>query len=280
MTGGINASDEYSINGVSVLNNSGLNFSGSTTSTISAASGQTLQLTGNSVQIGDGTVGGESTLLTVDKSGTTPIASGDAALGSMYYDTTLGKVQCYEADGWGSCSSSPDTYISLSPQYANSVFNGTGTGSLDAEFCSGSLDINDGTSGQPLYCAENETYNLYKWTSTLGTPQSRSIYVTHQLPANFKRFVSGTTSIMAARSTNAASEFQVYKSTSSGLVACGSPMAATDIYSWQQLNATGSADPANCSFTAGDSIVFRITLTSQLDELAAVSTIGFAYNND
>ena len=281
VTGNTNTSGSYAINGVSVLNNNGLNFSGSTTSTVSAASGQALQLTGDSgVRIGDGTASGQPTTLTLDKASSTPTVTGDAALGSMYYDTTLGKVQCYEADGWGSCSSSPDTYVSLTPQYANSVFHGTGTGTLTAEFCSDTLNINDGSSGQPQYCNTNETYNLYRWTSSLGTPQSRSIYITHQLPANFKRFASGTTSLMAARSTGASIDYQVYKSTASGLVACGSPIAAANIFTWQTLQATGSADPANCSFAAGDSIVFKINLTAQDEELAGVSTIGFAYNND
>ncbi len=281
VTGAANVSDNYAINGVSVLNNSGLNFSAASTSTVSAASGQVLQLTGDGgVRIGDGVASGEPTVLTLDKSGTTPAATGDAALGSMYYDTTLGKVQCYEADGWGSCSSSPDTYVSLTPEYANSVVHGTGTGTLTSEFCSDTLNINDGSSGQPQFCNTNETYNLYNWESPSATNQTKSIFVTHQLPANFKKFVSGTTSLMSARSTGSAVEYQAYKSTASGLVACGSPTTNTTAGSWQKLNAVDGADPANCNFAAGDSIVFKITLTAKSGENAAVSTIGFAYNND
>lgn len=281
VTGDTNTSGGYAINGVSILNNNGLNFSGSSTSTIAAAGGQSLQLTGDGgVRIGDGTASGEPTVLTLDKSSSTPTLTGDAALGSMYYDTTLGKVQCYEADGWGSCSSSPDTYVSLTPEYANSVVHGTGTGTLTSEFCSDTLNINDGSSGQPQYCDTNETYNLYNWESSSATNQSKSIFVTHQLPANFKKFVSGTTSLMSSRSAGSAVEYQAYKSTASGLVACGSPTTNTTADSWQKLDATGSADPANCSFAAGDSIVFKITLTTKTGESAAVSTIGFAYNND
>lgn len=281
VTGAANVSDNYAINGVSVLNNSGLNFSAASTSTVSAASGQVLQLSGDGgVRIGDGVASGEPTVLTLDKSSSTPAITGDAALGSMYYDTTLGKVQCYEADGWGSCSSSPDTYVSLAPEYANSVVSGTGTGTLTPEFCSDTLNINDGSSGQPELCGPNETFNLYNWTSPSATNQTKSIFITHQLPANFKKFASGSTSLMSARSPGAAAEYQVYKSTVSGLVACGSPTTNAVAGSWQKLNATGSADPANCNFAAGDSIVFKITLTAKSDEGAAVSTIGFAYNND
>jgi hypothetical protein len=57
------------------------------------------------VQIGSGSNGGPTTLFTVDKGASAPIAANnDALLGSMYYDTTLGKLQCYEADGWGAAA--------------------------------------------------------------------------------------------------------------------------------------------------------------------------------
>lgn len=287
VAGGANVSEDYSINGVSVLNNSGLNFSGTSTSTISAASGQVLQLTGDGgVRIGDGTASGEPTLLMLDKSSTDPTATGEAVLGSMYYDTTLGKVQCYEADGWGSCSSSPDNFITLSPEYTNSVTNGTGTGDFTSDICSDALNLNDGSSAQPTICGTNETYNFYKWTTSETSAQTKDIYVTYQLPSSFTGFVEGSTSLVGRTDATAASvDYRVYKNTASGLVACGSLVnVSTGVQTtWQKETATGSADPANCSFAANDSIVFKVSLSSQFttqETNAYASTLSFAFSDD
>jgi hypothetical protein len=287
VTGGANVSSGYSINGVSVLNNNGLNFSGSSTSTVAAASGQTLQLTGDGgVRIGDGQASGQPTLLTVDKASATPTATGDAVLGSMYYDTTLGKLQCYEADGWGACSSSPDNFVTLSPEYTNAVTNGSGVGEMTSDICSDTLNLNDGSSSQPTICGTNETYNFYNWTTTETSAQTKDIYVTYQLPSNFTGFVDGSTSLIG-RTDDAAADvsYQVYKNTASGLVACGSSVSvSTGAQStWQKASATGSADPANCSFTANDSIVFKISLTSQFTTQATnayASTLSFAFSDN
>jgi len=287
VTGAANVSDNYSINGVSVLNNTGLNFSGASTSTISSASGQVLQLSGDGgVRIGDGQASGQPTLLTVDKSGATPTATGDDVLGSMYYDTTLGKLQCYEADGWGACSSSPDNFITLSPEYTNAVTNGTGAGEMTSDICSDALNLNDGTSSQPTICGTNETYNFYKWTTTENSAQTKDIYVTYQLPSNFTGFVDGSTSLVG-RTDDAASSvnYRVYKNTGSGLVACGSAVSVSTgaQTTWQKATATGSADPANCSFTANDSVVFKISLSAEYTTQATnayASTLSFAFSDN
>jgi hypothetical protein len=284
VTGGANVSDSYSINGVSVLNNSGLNFSGTGTSTVSAASGQILQLTGDAgVRIGDSTATGDPTLLTLDRGENAPAAGDDSLLGSMYYDTTLGKVQCYEADGWGSCSSSPDTFVTLSPEYSNAVTNGSGIGQMTSDICSDSLNINDGSSAQPTICGTNETYNFYHWTSPQLTDQTKSIYVTYQLPANFKKFVEGSTSLAGRTdSSDATVNYQVYKNTSTGMIACGTVQQVSTgaQTAWQKKAAADTDDPANCTFTAGDSLVFKINLTASNDANAYVSTLGFAFSDD
>lgn len=284
VNGGANVSDSYAINGVSILDNSGLNFSGASTSTISSSSGQTLQLAGDGgVRIGDAEATGEPTLLTVDRSGTTPLATGDAVLGSMYYDTTIGKLQCYEADGWGACSSSPDTFVTLSPEYTNAVTNGTGVGDLSSDICSDTLNINDGSSEQPVVCGTNETYNFYNWTSTELTEQTKSIYVTYQLPANFKEFVAGSTSLAGRTDgTNAGVSYQVYKNTATGMVACGTEQSVSTgaQTTWQHITASGAADPANCTFAASDSLVFKINLTASNGANAYASTLGFAFSDD
>lgn len=287
VTGDINSSTEYRIGGNTALTDSTLNFSGANTSIIAAADGQALQLDGdNGVRIGDGTDSGDPTLLTLDKGATAPSATGNAVLGSMYYDTTLGKVQCYEADGWGACSSSPDNFITLSPEYTNAVTNGSGIGDFTSDICSDSLDINDGTSGQPTICGTNETYNFYNWTTTETSAQTHDIYVTYQLPTSFTGFVEGSTSLVGRTDDNTASvKYQVYKNTSAGLTACGSVVnVSTGAQStWQKVTATGSADPANCNFTSGDSLVIKISLTSEFTTQATnayASTLSFAFSND
>jgi hypothetical protein len=283
VTGSTNVSDNYAINGVNVLNNTGLNFTGASTASINAASGQALQLTGSSVKIGDGTASGDATLLTLDKGATAPAATGDAVLGSMYYDTTKGKVQCYEADGWGACSSSPDNFVTLSPEYTNAVTNGSGIGEMKSDICSDTLNINDGSSSQPTICGTNETYNFYNWTSPEATAQTKDIYVTYQLPANFTGFVEGSTSLVGRTdSDDATTAYRVYKNTASGLVACGSLVTVSNgtQTSWQKVTATGSADPANCNFSANDSIVFKISLSAQTDTNAYASTLSFAFRDN
>ncbi|MDB5162442.1 MAG: exported protein of unknown function [Candidatus Saccharibacteria bacterium] len=234
------------------------------------------------VQIGSGSDDSTTTLLTVDKAASAPTVTDEALLGSMYYDTTVGKLQCYEADGWGACSSSPDSFVTLSPEYANAVKNGNGIGTMSSDLCSDTLNINDGSDEQPTVCGTNETYNFYSWTSAELADQKRSIYVTYQLPSNFKEFVSGSTSLMG-RTDNANStvNYQVYKNTGSGLAACGAAVAVSTgaQTTWQKAVATSTADPSTCGFAAGDSVVFRINLTASVDANAYASNLNFAFSN-
>jgi len=234
------------------------------------------------VQIGSGSNGGPTTLFTVDKGASAPIAANnDALLGSMYYDTTLGKLQCYEADGWGACGSSPDNIITISPEYTNAVMHGTGIGTMTSDFCSSALNINDGTSSQPTICGAGETYNFYKWTSPQATSQAYSIYVTYQLPTTFKTFASGQTSVQARvdSTTNASVQLQIYKN-HSGLTTCGSNVTlTTSANTWQSPVASGTADPSTCGFVGGDSIVFKITLSSKSNANAYIGNLNFTFSN-
>ncbi|MFY9228157.1 MAG: hypothetical protein WAO28_02420 [Candidatus Microsaccharimonas sp.] len=240
--------------------------------------------TAPNVQIGGGANGGPTTLLTLDKGASAPIASdNDALLGSMYYDTTLGKLQCYEADGWGACGSSPDNIITISPEYTNAVLHGSGVGTMISDICSDTLDINDGTSSQPTICGANETYNFYKWTSPQPTAQTYSIYVTYQLPGSFKSFASGQTSIKGRTdSTNSTVQYQVYRNdATSGLSACGPTVAVStgSVSSWQTGVANGAADPSTCGFLPGNSIVFKINVTASSNANAYVGNLNFTFSN-
>lgn len=206
-----------------------------------------------------------------------------AAPGTMYYDTTLGKVQCYEESGWGACGDAPDTFVAISPEYKNAVMNGTDIGIISSDFCSGALGINDGSKLQPSICAPTETYNFYRWTSDEQNDQTRSIYLTYQLPDNFKGFVAGSTSIMGRTdSDNASVDYQVYRDDGSGLTSCG---AAVDVSkglqtNWQKGLAKDASDPAECKFEAGDSILFRINLKAKRATNAYVSNVNFIFRNN
>jgi len=239
------------------------------------------------VQVGSGTNGGPTTLFTLDRGASAPIAGdNEALLGSMYYDTTLGKLQCYELDGWGACGSSPDNVVTISPEYTNSVMHGTGVGTLTSDFCSDAsgIDINDGSSGQPTICGTNETYNFYKWTSPQASDQAYSIYVTYQLPSTFKSFASGSTSLQARvdSTSNASVKMQIFKNhPTSTLAACGSNVTiTTSTNTWQSPAASGTADPSTCGFVGGDSIVFKITVSSKSNANAYVGNLNFTFSNN
>lgn len=236
------------------------------------------------VQIGGGINGGPVTLLTLDRGASAPIASNnEALLGSMYYDTTLGKLQCYEADGWGACGSSPDTVVTISPEYTNAVLHGTGVGTMTSDICSDTLNIGDGSSSQATICGTNETYNYYKWTSPQTSAQTYSIYVTYQLPSTFKSFASGQTSVMGRTdSSNATVNYQIYRNdAATGLTACGSTVSVSSgsVSSWQTGTASGAADPSTCGFAGGNSIVFKINLTASSTANAYVGNLNFTFSN-
>jgi hypothetical protein len=200
----------------------------------------------------------------------------------MYYDTTLGKLQCYEADGWGACGSSPDNVVTISPEYTNAVMHGTGVGTITSDICSDSLNINDGSSGQSTICGTNETFNFYKWTSPQASAQTYSIYVTYQLPSTFKTFASGQTSLMGRTDSSSATvQYSIYRNNASGLTQCGSAVSVStgSVSTWQTGIASGSADPSTCSFAPGNSIVFKIDVIASSNASAYVGNLNFTFNN-
>jgi len=259
--------------------------------TTGASSAATLQGTNDAeeitknVQIGSGTDDGDLSLLTLDKADHAPeFTNGEAMLGSMYYDTTLGAVQCYEETGWGACSASPDTFIALSPEYTNAVTNGSENGQLTTDICSDELNINDGSVQDQLdVCGEKETYNFYHWTSDETTEQTKSIYVTYQLPDTFKEFVEDSISLMARTDSEDASvSYQLYrKNEADGLTACGSSVDASSnpIGTWNKAVFGGLNSTSSCNFEAGDSIVIKIDLTAANEASAYISNLNFAFGN-
>jgi len=187
------------------------------------------------------------------------------------------------SDGWGACGSSPDTIVTISPEFTNAVLHGTGIGTMVSDLCSDTLNINDGSSGQPNVCGTNETFNFYRWTSPQPSAQTYGVYVTYQLPASFKSFESGSTSIIGRTdSANSTMEYQVFRDDSStGLTTCGPAVLVSSgvVSSWQPGLATGTADPSTCGFVPGNSIVFRINVTASQNANAYIGNLNFKFSN-
>jgi trimeric autotransporter adhesin len=236
----------------------------------------------NNVQIGGGSRGGPTTLFTLDRSAGNPIAANnDAYLGSMYYDTTTGRIQCYEADGWGACGAAPDNIVNLNPEYAGAVLNGSGVGTMTADFCATELVPTTVLSVNTALCAEGEARNYYKWTSPQLTQQTYSIFVTYQLPATFNGFSSDDTIQLAGRTdstTNAAVTYEVFRSTGSAVTACGTETTVvTTANTWQSVGINGN-EATGCGFNssaAGNFVIFKINLKANTNASAYASTLSF-----
>jgi hypothetical protein len=236
----------------------------------------------SNVQVGGANKGGPTTLFTLDRSANTPIAANnDAYLGSMYYDTTSGRIQCYEADGWGACGAAPDNIVNLNPEYAGAVLNGTGIGTMTADLCSNdtALSINS------TLCSTGQAKNFYKWTSPQSNMQTYSIYVSYQLPSTFNGFASDDTIQLVARTdstTNAAVTYQVYKSTGSAVTQCwdnstSETTVVTSANTWQSVGINGN-EATGCGFNssaAGNFVIFKINLKAKSNANAYVSTLSF-----
>ena len=234
----------------------------------------------SNVQIGGGVTGGQVTLFTLDRSSSPPVANGNTTyLGSMYYDTTTGRIQCYESDGWGACGSAPDNIITLTPEYTGAVLNGSGVGTMTADFCGngGGLSINTG------FCSSGEARNYYRWTSPQASAQTYSIIVTYKLPSTFKTFADGSTMRLTAykdHATNGSVTMDVYrKNVGAGTISqCGSNTTiTTGTSTWNTTSETG--DETGCGFTGGDYIIFKINMTAQSNANVYVENLDFTYMN-
>jgi hypothetical protein len=233
----------------------------------------------SNVQVGGGQKGGPTTLFTLDRSYGAPIAdNNDAYLGSMYYDTSTGRIQCYEADGWGACGAAPDNIVNLNPEYAGAVLNGSGVGTMTADFCSNDAQLSVNSS----LCSSGEAKNYYRWTSPQATQQTYSIYVTYQLPATFNGFSSDDTVQLVARTdstSNAAVTYEMYKSTGSDVTQCGTgeTTVVTSANTWQSVGINGN-ESTGCSFSsssASNFIIFKLNLKANSNANAYVSTLSF-----
>ena len=241
--------------------------------------------TTNKIKIGNSTgTGTATTIFQLDGAASAPFGTGQTAyLGSMYYDTTQGKLQCYEdrngTAAWGACGSAPNNIITLTPEYTGAVLNGTGVGTMTADFCSNEA----GVLVVGTLCANHETRNFYKWTSPQGTNQTYSIYVNYKLPTTFNSFEDANTIKLTALSdslTNASATLQVLRKNVAGntISSCGS---ATTINSsantWQQTSFGGNE--TTCGFVGGDYVIFKIDVTAKSGANVYVENLDFTYRN-
>ncbi|HKU18309.1 MAG TPA: hypothetical protein VJP80_03460 [Candidatus Saccharimonadales bacterium] len=227
------------------------------------------------------------TLLTLDTYAGTPFSGTNSSLaGSMYFDTTQGKIQCYDGSNWGACGAAPNSIITLTPEYPGAVLHGTASGSdnnigtLTSDFCGngGGLSINTSL------CASGEARNFYKWTSPQASSQSYTVYVTYKLPTTFKNFVNATTTATGRvdNTTNAGVAYSIYKSTGSSITSCsgsanieGNGSGATNTWNPQ----APTTDPSTCSFASGNYIIFAITVNSNSNANAYLENLNFTFSN-
>ncbi|HSH18369.1 MAG TPA: carbohydrate binding domain-containing protein [Candidatus Saccharimonadales bacterium] len=235
------------------------------------------------VQIGGGLYGGAVTVLTLDRASSPPVANGnDVYYGSMYYDTTTGRIQCYEADGWGACGSAPDEFVNLTPEYAGAVLNGVGVGTLTADFCSNQSSV---LAVNTTLCGTGQALNYYKWTSPQATQQTYSVYLSYQLPGGFKEFQSDTTIQLTARTdstTNGAVTYEMFRSEGGTVSACGTETTVTTAANaWQTVGINGN-ERAGCGFSkasANSFVIFKINVKAQSNANVYVGTLSFTMTN-
>ncbi|MDB5182045.1 MAG: exported protein of unknown function [Candidatus Saccharibacteria bacterium] len=235
------------------------------------------------VQIGGGSFGGTVTLFTLDKSSSPPVAAGnDVYYGSMYYDTTSGRIQCYQANGWGACGSAPDTFVNLTPEYAGAVLNGTGVGTMTADFCSNQSSV---LAVNTALCGTGQALNFYKWTSPQATQQTYSIYIAYQLPGGFKSFQSNSTVQLTARTDNTTTgsvTYEMFRSQAGAVTACGTETTITTaVNTWQTVGINGN-ESDGCGFnsaSANNFAIFKINVKARSNANVYVGALSFTIVN-
>ncbi|MBX6334448.1 hypothetical protein IRY61_03870 [Candidatus Saccharibacteria bacterium] len=208
----------------------------------------------------------------------------ESYLGAMYYDPEAGDIQCFEAQGWGECIAAPDNIVNLEPEYAGGVINGDGIGIMSTDFCANG----EGLKANEELCAPGQARNFYRWTSAEEISQTRSIYVTYRLPANFKGFASDDTVKLTARVDNvedASVTYEMFRTDGIDIIPCSTDGKPTDVIVggggeanvWYTYGISGN-EATDCGFdssSAGHLIIFKINLTSRNNANAYVSTLSF-----
>ncbi len=233
-----------------------------------------------------GNTGQGLTLLTLDSFADRPFtgATNTSLLGSMYYDTTIGKIQCYEAAGWGTCGSRLPQTVTLNPEYPGAVLTGDGTnntGSMTSDFCSGTGRLNINVSGSN--CGTNDEFNYYAWTAQ--ATNDYDIYVKYQLPSDFNGWSSDTSIKMYGWVTATSTDKVELAMFNAAGTQCGSTTTLNSSnLTWQQTNMTGSeSSDSACNTTnmaPGSIVTFRIKMTvGTNNDFARAGYLQFTYNS-
>ena len=196
----------------------------------------------------------------------------------MYYDTGTGRIQCYESDGWGACGSAPNNFVNLNPEYPGAVLNGSGIGTMTADFCANQTSV---LVVNTSFCSSGEAKNYYTWTSPQATQQTYSIYVTYQLPAEFGAFTSNTTVQLTARTdntTNGVVTYEMFRNEGGTIYACGTETTVTStVDTWQTVGINGDENDG-CGFSsssADDFVIFKINMKANSNANVYSSSLSF-----
>jgi hypothetical protein len=240
------------------------------------AQGTTTQNTGN-IKVGGATSQG-LVLFQLDTYAGNPFTGAISSLaGAMYFDTTQGKMQCYDGSIWGACGAAPNTLVTITPEYAGAVLNGTGVGTLTSDFCGNG----GGLSANVSFCAAGDARNYYRWTSPQATSQTYSIYVTYKLPSTFKAFVAGSTTLtgQVSSTSDADVQYTIVKKSGGSLTSCSTAKSVITGAAGSWWTTTPTTDPSSCSFSANDTIIFKIDVVAKSNASAYPENLNFQFSN-
>lgn len=180
--------------------------------------------------------------------------------------------------------------VSIIPEYAGAVLNGTGIGTLTADFCSGTSKRSINTT---VCTVSSDEHNYYTWTTSLGAvaDQVYDIWVRQQIPDDFDKFstAAGADADATNRSikvagwgTDSNQKVQVSLYRADGtLCGTGNRLVSSTNGSWATTDyATGSDNENSCGITGGSVVTFKIRMTANsIDstKFARVGAITFNY---
>lgn len=246
-----------------------------------AAAGQSV----NSLRVGGATSQGP-TLLTLDSYADAPFTGADTAFaGSMYFDTTQSSIQCYDGSAWTACGATPDSSVTLTPEYAGAILNGdesSGVGVMTADFCANDSDLSIGD-----LCESGESRSYYQWTSPQASMQSYSIFVSYELPPTFESFADSNTIRLTWRTDSANGDdgtvaYQVFRDASnSGVTSCDGTNSSTETNpsadTWHTTIYEG--DEIQCGFSGNDRVIFKIDVSARNNANVYVEDLQFTYTH-
>jgi parallel beta-helix repeat protein len=133
--------------------------------------------TNSRVYVGDTTADTTGTLLILDTKNNAGDPTGVA--GGMYYNSSTGKIRCYEGGIWKNCvatSLGVTTTVTRIPEFEGGTIYADGTsnsGTLTSGYASG------------LSGAEGYKHNYYQWSTSQATAQDYNIVVQVPIPSDF-----------------------------------------------------------------------------------------------